>query len=335
MVACKLAGTLVDSTAYNSFPKTTFIRTRSDGAQAFNIPFGHLVPIPGKPCASTEVFKGNSISVSRKREHTASDSDTESPRKPRQIPTTRSAILPMKAVSRPRTMAGPSKLSRMSTIATSHALPSGPGWEVSPRSEQDGLDEMISGIVNGTVDQRALSEDVEDGEEDVADKDEEDGTLANPDADADRFRCGQKHDGASNAGPNEWLAKKFDDMHDMYQGVQGKNAFAIRQYMQAASILRRTLYPIRSGAEARKIKGVGQGMADRVRVFGMGNMDVADSRLTNSLPVLREDYFTKTMNRREPLQLSKTSTVWDGRLPMNCTSEGRGRWTISRHTTTA
>lgn len=258
IVACKLAGALVDSTAYNSFPRTTFTRTQSAGAQVPNLLFRPSGLVNGKAIEAVGVLRGNSISISRKREHTASDSDTESPRKPRNLHTTKSAILPLKAVSAPRITAGPSRLSRVSTIATSHALPSGPGWEITPQGEQDGLDEMISGVVNGTVDQRALSEIAEDHNE------ERDDIPGDPDPHADASRCGQKNAGVVQTGPNEWLAKKFDDMHDMYQGVQGKNAFAIRQYMQAASILRRTLYPVRSGAEARKIKGVGHGMADRV-----------------------------------------------------------------------
>jgi DNA polymerase/3'-5' exonuclease PolX len=50
----------------------------------------------------------------------------------------------------------------------------------------------------------------------------------------------------------------------MYQAVPGKSHFAIRQYQQAASAMRRTPYPITSGAEALKVKGIGQGIADRV-----------------------------------------------------------------------
>jgi hypothetical protein len=48
----------------------------------------------------------------------------------------------------------------------------------------------------------------------------------------DNFKCGQKNDGSQTKGPNEWLAKKFEEMHDMYEGMQGKSFFSIRQYRQ-------------------------------------------------------------------------------------------------------
>lgn len=47
---------------------------------------------------------------------------------------------------------------------------------------------------------------------------------------ADNFKCGQSNDGSASKGPNEWLAKKFDQLHEMYEGVQGKSFFSIRQY---------------------------------------------------------------------------------------------------------
>jgi DNA polymerase lambda len=49
---------------------------------------------------------------------------------------------------------------------------------------------------------------------------------------ADTFKCGQAHDGSATDGPNDWLAKKFDEMHDMYQGAKHKNDFQVRGYQK-------------------------------------------------------------------------------------------------------
>jgi hypothetical protein len=81
----------------------------------------------------------------RKREHTASDSDTESPKRPRQNATTRTVPIMLPR----RTHIGPSRL--QPTTATSHVLPSGPGWRDGMDGERDGLDEMISGLKNGSI----------------------------------------------------------------------------------------------------------------------------------------------------------------------------------------
>jgi hypothetical protein len=62
----------------------------------------------------------------RKREHTASDSETESPRA--------------------RLRARSPQSSPPRTHLTSHVVPSGPGWQ-EPGGERDGLDEMINGMV--------------------------------------------------------------------------------------------------------------------------------------------------------------------------------------------
>ena len=100
----------------------------------------------------------------------------------------------------------------------------------------------------------------------------------NPCRVANAFKCGQNHDGSTTDGPNDWLAKKFDEMHDMYQGAQHKNEFQVRGYQKgksilsfrgdrlsvAAGVMRRTKWPVGSGKDALKIKGIGQGMADRV-----------------------------------------------------------------------
>ncbi len=53
-----------------------------------------------------------------------------------------------------------------------------------------------------------------------------------PSSEANGYKCAQDNDGSGAKGANEWLAVKFEEMHDMYQGVQGKSHFAIRQYIQ-------------------------------------------------------------------------------------------------------
>lgn len=62
------------------------------------------------------------------------------------------------------------------------------------------------------------------------------GEDSNPCRAADRFKCGQSHDGAPSQGPNDWLAKKFDEMHDMYQGAQHKNSFQVMGYQKGQYI---------------------------------------------------------------------------------------------------
>lgn len=57
----------------------------------------------------------------------------------------------------------------------------------------------------------------------------------NPCRVANGFKCGQAHDGSTTDGPNDWLAKKFDEMHDMYQGAQHKNSFQVRGYQKGES----------------------------------------------------------------------------------------------------
>jgi DNA polymerase lambda len=256
-----LAAKLLEPDPFLSIPKNPFNRTTSVSAAGVS----GLFKVPAKTGAKTvdaAGLRGNSTSISRKRAPTPTDSDTESPRKPKKIPPMRGNIGLAKSV------AGPSRLglNGKSIAATTHTLPTGPGWEVTPRGPTDGLDELISGVVNGTVEAPEGDDDF-----DHIDAEAEPNELAgkvddtrNPDPRGDHFKCGKDNDGNPSTGPNEWLAKKFDEMHDMYHGVPGKNPFAIRQYMQAASVMRRTLYPITSGKDALKIKGVGQSIADRV-----------------------------------------------------------------------
>jgi hypothetical protein len=176
---------------------------------------------------------------------------------------------------------------------------------------------MISGLQNGTIEE--LDEDP--AEEDEVGRD-------NIDPNGKYYKCGRKNDGTGEHGPNEWLAKKFDEMHDLYQGVPGKSHFAIRQYQQAASICRRTLHPITSGKEAIKIKGVGQSIADRVGPpLGDGALG-ANDRLTNSSTEAQAGNFTRTMSKVGPSLCSKTFTASGGHSPMSCTVAALGRWSI-------
>lgn len=46
--------------------------------------------------------------------------------------------------------AGPSRLNT-GPNATKHDLTKGPGWEVAPEGDKDGLDDMISGVMQGAI----------------------------------------------------------------------------------------------------------------------------------------------------------------------------------------
>ena len=277
IASCMLAAKLLDPEPFLSIPKNPFNRSTSVSTAGVS----GLFKVPAKTghkVSDMTGLKGKSTSISRKRAHTPTDSDTESPRKPKKIP-------PMRGKSGTiRDVAGPSRrgLHGASTTATTHTLPTGPGWEVIPHGTTDGLDELISGVVNGTIEapEGDAIVDAHGAGAELAVIGVEVEAAGNPDPWGDRFKCGKDDDG-SGTGPNEWLAKKFDEMHDMYQGVPGKNPFAIRQYMQAASVMRRTLYPITSGKDALKIKGVGQSIADRVCTTS-DRLGDADGRSTSS-----------------------------------------------------
>lgn len=224
----------------------------------------------------TEQLKGQSVSI-RRREHTASDSDTESPFKRPKLP----------VAARPKSKSAFPALRQTSsghepTVDTVHVLPSGPAWERIDAIQQDGLDVMITGILSGGHDEEADSEEGED----VSDSEQPGDPHAhssnselpvvkpdygNLDSRADAFQCGQSHLGGKLSGPNEALAKYFDDMHDLYEGAEYKDFFAIRNYRLAASTVRRADFPITSGAQAReRLRGIGQGLADRIDEFLSG-----------------------------------------------------------------
>lgn len=84
-------------------------------------------------------------------------------------------------------------------------------------SQRDGLDEVISGVQSGSLD------DVEEADD------------FNPNPMADRFRCGQSNDGGPRTGPNEWLASKLDELYNMYTGAKHKDHFQLRAYMLGES----------------------------------------------------------------------------------------------------
>lgn len=79
----------------------------------------------------------------------------------------------------------------------------------------------------------------------------------------------------------------------------------------AAGVMRRTKWPITSGKDALKIKGIGQGMADRVSLLsiltGISRADL--DRLMNGSTGVRGDNFTRPMIKSRLSRSSKTSTV--------------------------
>lgn len=76
-------------------------------------------------------------------------------------------------------------------------------------SQRDGLDEVISGVQSG----------------DIQDEDE-----GNPNPLADRFKCGQVHEGNQQVGPNDWLASKMDELLEMYTSSKDKNDWQVNAY---------------------------------------------------------------------------------------------------------
>lgn len=158
---------------------------------------------------------------SRRRDHTASESETESSK--RQRPFTARSTPALSALATPSRVAlaqvvkrhsSPAKLGPEDDNKTVHAAARGAGWVEGPAGERDGLDEVISGVQH----------------EELGEDDDNEGST-NPNPKADSFKCGQSHDGSAPSGPNEWLASKFDEFHAMYSGSKHKNSFQIRGYM--------------------------------------------------------------------------------------------------------
>ncbi|WVQ94837.1 hypothetical protein IAU59_001920 [Kwoniella sp. CBS 9459] len=244
VVQCKMVGKLLDPAPWLSFPKTSFSRAVSANAIR---PTSRIFDI-------TDQLRGKSMAISRKREPTASDSDTEESAKRTRLTQARSITL---FPTVPEDLPGPSK-TRLedATAATDHALPSGPGWQKAGTDDRDALDEMIDGVKEGSLSDPEASD--------------EEGDKGIPIPRAAGFKCSKKIDGKGYVGPNEWLAKKFEELHGLYQGQVGKNSFAIRGYQRAAGIMRRIDYPIVTGAQARAIPGIGSSLADRIDEFLTG-----------------------------------------------------------------
>ncbi|ODN73397.1 hypothetical protein L202_07925 [Cryptococcus amylolentus CBS 6039] len=162
-------------------------------------------------------------------------------------------------------------------VNTVHGMTSdaGVGWKKEKQGGTDGLDEVIEGVKEGSL------LDAEESDEESAvqiasndhDADEDD---SNPNPLADRFMFGRKNDKAGKNGPNEFLARKFEELHELYEGQPGKNAFSIRTYQQAAATMRRITIPITSGKQAKSIKGIGDSLAERIDEFLSGNTGRAD-----------------------------------------------------------
>lgn len=107
--------------------------------------------------------------------------------------------------------------------------------------EQDALDILIVGIMEGTISTEGASDSGgsgSDSEADVSPPSLIDSTTrqaGNPNPAADYYKCGQNHDGSWKKGPNEWLAIEFDKLHHLYEGQRGKNEFSIRGYQRGES----------------------------------------------------------------------------------------------------
>jgi hypothetical protein len=100
------------------------------------------------------------LTSSSKRAHTASDSETESPQRPKRPPSDLQQIkppTPQKKRSNP--WYAPGDVADVPTIATVHNVSTGIGWREAANGERDGLDEMISGVKDGSA-ERGLDDEV-------------------------------------------------------------------------------------------------------------------------------------------------------------------------------
>jgi len=80
---------------------------------------------------------------------TASDSDTESPAKSTRPPKAIHAEL--SRISGIKKHKSDWTKSAVPTVHTEHEAPGGPGWIDVPAEDRDGLDDMITGLKNGSV----------------------------------------------------------------------------------------------------------------------------------------------------------------------------------------
>lgn len=100
-----------------------------------------------------------SLLTCRKRAPTPSDSETESSERPQRLSHAQRMVQRLSAAPTSVVPLASSRLqpssdtgsSPQDRISTRHDLPGGPGWVQVGGDMQDGLDEMITGVVNGSI----------------------------------------------------------------------------------------------------------------------------------------------------------------------------------------
>ncbi|KIR59252.1 DNA polymerase lambda subunit [Cryptococcus bacillisporus CA1873] len=110
-------------------------------------------------------------------------------------------------------------------VETEHTTSKGSGWKKGEEDQRDALDEMIEGVNDGSL-----------SEDETAHLPSDDHAIEDEIDSAARFSKGEQEKSRKNEkGPNEWLAEKFDQLHDLYEGQVGKNPHSIRQYRNAVA----------------------------------------------------------------------------------------------------
>ncbi|KIR24693.1 DNA polymerase lambda subunit [Cryptococcus deuterogattii 99/473] len=110
-------------------------------------------------------------------------------------------------------------------VETEHTTSKGSGWKKGEEDQRDALDEMIEGVKDGSL-----------SEDESAHLPSDNHAIEDEIDSAARFsKGGQKKSRKNEKGPNEWLAEKFDQLHDLYEGQVGKNPHSIRQYRNAVA----------------------------------------------------------------------------------------------------
>ncbi|ADV23887.1 conserved hypothetical protein [Cryptococcus gattii WM276] len=111
-------------------------------------------------------------------------------------------------------------------VETEHTTSKGSGWKKGEEDQRDALDEMIEGVKDGSL-----------SEDETAHLPSDDHAIEDEIDSAARFsKGGQEKSRKNEKGPNEWLAEKFDQLHDLYEGQVGKNPHSIRQYRNAVAV---------------------------------------------------------------------------------------------------
>nr|KIR88216.1 DNA polymerase lambda subunit [Cryptococcus tetragattii IND107] len=110
-------------------------------------------------------------------------------------------------------------------VETEHTTSKGSGWKKGEEDQRDALDEMIEDVKDGSL-----------SEDETAHITSDDHAIEDEIDSAARFnKGGQEKSRKNEKGPNEWLAEKFDQLHDLYEGQMGKNPHSIRQYRNAVA----------------------------------------------------------------------------------------------------